>query len=225
MSLRQCSIFRRAVASFWFAAMSAISMEAAVAQQVTGMLPAGGGVGPDGRLDQQSESVVVAAVFQALDQRAARLDNRLYVIFRLAPGTAAPSQPQGGFADPLVPQGAPVVSEGMMEITTFEPPTTSFFPIGSGTLLQGQASLRIFQYRIYPSGVGWQAPQLVMLHYWNWSGQIRNGQFDLALSNEFSGRFASPDALTEFVSSVFNVDPQSVSLQRPTEEDLNAVLQ
>jgi hypothetical protein len=193
------------------------------AQQVSGVLPEGGGVDALGQLDAASQSAILGAIVQALDQRALRRDNLFYVAFRLLGPPPQTAQP-GGFAPPLVPQGAPPLAEGIMEITMFTDPRATFYPVGSAAELSGSASFRIFQFRLWSVDQGWQGPQLVTLHFWEWGGTIRDGRFDLALNTAYQGRFANPDAMTEFVASVFNVDPQTVEVGRPSEEQTQQAL-
>jgi hypothetical protein len=193
------------------------------AQQVSGVLPEGGGVNELGQLDAASRSAILGTIVQALEQRAVRRDNLFYVAFRLMGPPPQTAQP-GGFAPLLVPQGAPPLAEGIMEITLFTDPQATFYPLGSAAELSGSASFRIFQYRLWSADQGWQGPQLVTLHFWEWAGTIRDGRFDLVLNTAYQGRFANPDAMTEFVASVFNVDPQMVEVGRPTEEQTQQAL-
>ena len=59
-----------------------------------------------------------------------------------------------------------------------------------------------------------------MLHVWEWTGPVEGDRFTLALADTYSGPYASPDAFTELVASIFAVPPESVVVRPPTDQEV-----
>jgi hypothetical protein len=158
------------------------------------------------------------AALGVLDRTMLRQGNNWYVQFTINPPQQPPA-PTGGFA-PLVPLNhEPVAREGLMEIRLF-PISAYALPGGNPRAdWSGQVSVRIQQYRIYQPGVGWTAPKLVLLHFWEWDGEILGGQ--LALRSKTDRQYGTSDGgPTEFVASVFGVQPGSVTCSKPAPRNI-----
>ena len=104
-------------------------------------------------LDDKSKQEVVAAILEQLDRYALHVNNLFYTSFEISPGSASPSQPRG-FAPPVMPQGAPIVRHGLMEITPFPDWSVSIFPDRTGAGWSGVVSLRLGQYRVFEAERG-----------------------------------------------------------------------
>jgi hypothetical protein len=64
-----------------------------------------------------------------------------------------------------MPQGAPLVQSGLIEVTPY-PWSVAVYSNGHGGW-SGVVSLRLYKYRVFVNGRGWSPDNLLMLHFGN----------------------------------------------------------
>jgi hypothetical protein len=159
------------------------------------------------QLDPETQRQVSSAILQQLEPYALYSNGRFYTNFQIS--GQAQAAPQGGFAAPLTPQGAPIVGAGVMEITPQYPWSFSFFPDAAGGS-RGVVSVRLMQYRVY-DGRGWSYPKLLMIHFWEWNVRVGADGPQVAVKMDGTS-FPTDNGARELVASVYNVAPSNVSV-------------
>jgi hypothetical protein len=159
----------------------------------------------------------------ALDSASAQLErtmlhrgNLWYAGFSVK-NVTPPTPPSFGFVEPLRPRTAEAgAKEGLIEISFFRPSAYSL-PSRPPSEWRGEVSARIHQYRIFRPGAGWSQPNLVMLHYWEWSAEARDGR--LSLQSKTDAASGTTDGgPTEFIAALFNIPANQVTCFKPNSE-------
>jgi hypothetical protein len=172
-------------------------------------------------LDGASREQVKSAILEQLDRYALPINNLFYTSFEISSGTAPPPQQSGGFAEPLMPQGAPTVRKGLMEITPYNDWSFAVLPDGRGGW-SGVVSLRLFKYRVLADR-GWSHDSLLMLHFWEWNVKLDASGLHVTVKMDQSN-FPTDNGPQELVASIYNVPPTRVSVSRPDPNFVNQVL-
>jgi hypothetical protein len=173
------------------------------------------------QLDSESQQRVITAILQQLDPYALHLNNQFYTSFQIS-GAPPPSQPEGGFVQPLMPQGAPLVRNGLMEITPFDRWSFALLPDERGGW-RGVVSLRLYKYRVFVDGRGWSPDNLLQLHFWEWNVTLDDSGIHASVKMDTTN-FPTDNGPRELVASVYNVPPPTVAVGRPNPDAVAQVL-
>lgn len=161
--------------------------------------------------DPQAQAQAESAALQQLAPFALLTNGKFYTRFEISQG--APPAPQGGFAAPLTPQGAPLVANGIMEVTPYSSWSITLFADQNGGV-SGVASLRLFQYRAYDFASGRWTQNLLPLHMWEWNVRV-DASGARAAPKMDQTNFPTDNGARELVASIYNVPPDGVAVAAP----------
>jgi hypothetical protein len=175
-------------------------------------------------LDDSSKSAILQAIQAQLDRSSLHLGNLYYTQFDIADEAHAPGSFSGGFAPPLMPRAAPIVRHGLIEVTPLNAWSVAAYPIRNSNSWKGEASLRLYKYRVFTPERGLQADQLLMLHFWEWSIIVDNGTLTISQKIDDPARAGSASAPQELIAAIYNVPPETVSIAVPSPDFVGQML-